>query len=97
MQTHMSNDDLHLPLAPLIIPCNMKVLELPNKSEKVHTFAWEPKGHRFCILHGDGPRPNISFYSMRDDKGKLAVRLLGGCCRSRYHTMASVVSHVRCC
>ncbi len=28
-------------------------------------FAWEPKGHRFAIIHGDGPRPDITFYSMR--------------------------------
>ncbi len=51
----------------------MEVLELPNKGDKIVTFAWEPKGHRFAIVHGDGPRPNISFYSMRDDKGRLAV------------------------
>lgn len=51
----------------------MEVLELPNKSEKVHTFAWEPKGHRFAVVHGDGPRLNVSFYSMKDDKGKLST------------------------
>lgn len=29
-------------------------------------------------MHGDGPRPNVSFYTMRDDKGKQSsVRLLG--------------------
>ena len=56
----------------------MEVFELPNKSEKVHSFAWEPKGHRFAIVHGDGPRPSISFYTMRDEKGKQSsVRLLG--------------------
>lgn len=59
--------------------CPMEVLELPNKNDKVHTFAWEPKGHRFAIVHGDGgPRPNVTFYSMRDDKGRASsVRLLG--------------------
>ena len=66
-------------MTSIIYLCHIQVLELQNKSEKVHTFAWEPKGNRFCVVHGDGPRPNISFYSMRDDKGKLAVRLLGGC------------------
>lgn len=30
----------------------MEVLELPNKSERIVTFAWEPKGHRFVIVHG---------------------------------------------
>jgi translation initiation factor 3 subunit B len=55
----------------------MEVLELPNKNDKVISLAWEPKGHRFCVVHGEGPRPNISFYSMKDDKGRLGVRLLG--------------------
>uniref|UniRef100_A0A7R9YYS4 Eukaryotic translation initiation factor 3 subunit B n=1 Tax=Chlamydomonas euryale TaxID=1486919 RepID=A0A7R9YYS4_9CHLO len=56
----------------------MEVLELPNKSDKVHNFAWEPKGHRFAVVHGEGPRPSVTFYSMRDDKGRLSsVRLLG--------------------
>jgi hypothetical protein len=46
----------------------MEVLELPNKSERVIAFAWEPKGHRFAVVHGDGPRPSVSFYTMRDEK-----------------------------
>jgi translation initiation factor 3 subunit B len=32
--------------------CPMEVLELDNKSEKIVAFAWEPKGHRFAIIHG---------------------------------------------
>uniref|UniRef100_A0A383V8L2 Eukaryotic translation initiation factor 3 subunit B n=2 Tax=Tetradesmus obliquus TaxID=3088 RepID=A0A383V8L2_TETOB len=55
----------------------MDVLELPNKSEKVLSFAWEPKGHRFALVHGDSARPSVSFYSMKDDKGKLGVKHLG--------------------
>jgi len=55
----------------------MEVLELPNKSDKIVGFAWEPRGHRFCIVHGDGNRPNVSFYTMKDDKGKLGVKLVG--------------------
>lgn len=43
----------------------IEVLELENKNDKIVAFAWEPKGHRFAIIHGDGPRPDISFYSMR--------------------------------
>jgi hypothetical protein len=54
-----------------------QVLELPNKAEKVLSFAWEPKGHRFAIVHGDSGRPNVSFYSMKDDKGKLGIKHLG--------------------
>ena len=41
-----------------------QVLELENKNEKIVAFAWEPKGHRFAIIHGDGPRPDITFYTM---------------------------------
>ncbi len=57
----------------------MEVLELPNKNDKVMAFAWEPKGHRFAVVHGEGSRPSISFYSMRDEKGnkQSSVRLLG--------------------
>ncbi|KAJ7527924.1 hypothetical protein O6H91_16G076300 [Diphasiastrum complanatum] len=43
----------------------IEVLELENKNDKIVAFAWEPKGHRFAIIHGDGPRPDISFYSMK--------------------------------
>lgn len=25
----------------------------------------EPKGHRFAVIHGNLPRPDVSFYSMR--------------------------------
>ena len=43
-----------------------QVLELENKNEKIIAFAWEPNGHRFCCIHGEGPRPDVSFYTMRD-------------------------------
>lgn len=43
----------------------IEVLELENKNDKIIAFAWEPKGHRFAVIHGDNPRPDISFYSMR--------------------------------
>ena len=33
------------------------MLELPNKSEKVLQLAWEPRGSRFAVLHGEGSRP----------------------------------------
>ncbi|TXG62302.1 hypothetical protein EZV62_013665 [Acer yangbiense] len=31
----------------------VKVLELDNKNDKIIAFAWEPKGHRFAVIHGD--------------------------------------------
>ncbi|KAL2234304.1 eukaryotic translation initiation factor 3 subunit B [Sesamum indicum] len=43
----------------------IEVLELENKNDKIIAFAWEPKGHRFAVIHGDNPRPDVSFYSMR--------------------------------
>ncbi|KAF5939810.1 hypothetical protein HYC85_020977 [Camellia sinensis] len=42
----------------------IEVFELENKNDKIIAFAWEPKGHRFAVIHGDNPRPDISFYSM---------------------------------
>ncbi|GAB2300311.1 Eukaryotic translation initiation factor 3 subunit B [Dionaea muscipula] len=39
-------------------------LELESKNDKIIAFAWEPKGHRFAVIHGDNPRPDVSFYSM---------------------------------
>ena len=57
------------------------VLELPNKSEKVSCFAWEPKGDRFAIVHGDGSRDgsrfDVSFYSMLDKSLKEGAKLVG--------------------
>ncbi|KAF2313046.1 hypothetical protein GH714_008883 [Hevea brasiliensis] len=41
----------------------IEVLELDNKNDKIIAFAWEPKGHRFAVIHGDSPRPDVSFYS----------------------------------
>ncbi|XP_031262731.1 eukaryotic translation initiation factor 3 subunit B-like isoform X1 [Pistacia vera] len=43
----------------------IEVLELDNKNDKIIAFAWEPKGHRFAVIHGDSPRPDISFYTMK--------------------------------
>lgn len=51
----------------------IEVLELENKNDKIVAFAWEPKGHRFAIIHGDGPRPDISFYSMKGRVTKLTT------------------------
>ncbi|GMH04540.1 hypothetical protein Nepgr_006380 [Nepenthes gracilis] len=43
----------------------IEVLELENKNDKIIAFAWEPKGHRFAVIHGENPRPDVSFYTMR--------------------------------
>ncbi|KAI3905116.1 hypothetical protein MKX01_017362 [Papaver californicum] len=43
----------------------IEVLDLENKNDKIMAFAWEPKGHRFAVIHGEASRADISFYSMR--------------------------------
>jgi translation initiation factor 3 subunit B len=55
--------------------CPMEVLELENKTEKIIAFAWEPAGHRFCVIHGEGARPDVSFYTMRDGGGSKLKHL----------------------
>ncbi len=58
--------------------CPMEVLELPDKNQKIVAFAWEPKGHRFAVIHGDGARPDVSFYTMIDkDSAINKVKLIG--------------------
>jgi len=46
----------------------MEVIELADKSHAVRGFAWEPRGDRFCLVHGDGPRLDVSFYTMDGPK-----------------------------
>ena len=48
------------------VPVDM--LELPNKAEKITGLAWEPRGHRFALMHGDSNRPSVSVYTMKDPK-----------------------------
>ena len=45
------------------------LLELPNKSERVLQVAWEAHGHKLAVLHGEGSRPSMSIYTMKDTKG----------------------------
>ena len=50
----------------------IEVLEITSP---VVTFGWEPKGHRFCLVHGEPPRVDCSFYTMQKE-GKAQVQLL---------------------
>ncbi|KDD76724.1 eukaryotic translation initiation factor eIF2A [Helicosporidium sp. ATCC 50920] len=50
------------------------MMELPSRTEKVHALAWEPKGVRFAVLHGDGAKVSVSVYSMRGSGGGLGAR-----------------------
>lgn len=48
-------------------------IELMEVKDQVHAFAWEPKGDRFAIIHGDNAnRPDVSFYSLA---GKQLAKL----------------------
>lgn len=56
------------------------VLELPNKGDKVLQIAWEPKGDRFAVVHGDmgpGSKFSVSFFTMLDKTMKQGAKLLG--------------------
>ena len=39
-----------------------------NKSDKVIALTWEPTGNRFAVIHGDNPKPDVSFYTMKGGK-----------------------------
>ncbi|MCO5602862.1 hypothetical protein L7F22_057001 [Adiantum nelumboides] len=54
----------------------IEVLELENKNDKIVVFAWEPKGHRFAIIHGVGPKPDVTFYSMKSPNNVARVTKL---------------------
>jgi len=42
---------------------NIPIEQLEHK-DPIIAFAWEPKGTKFAIIHGEGPRPDVSFYNM---------------------------------
>lgn len=50
-------------------------MELENKNDKIIAFAWEPKGHRFAVIHGDNPKPDVSIYSMRTGQNSRVSKL----------------------
>lgn len=54
----------------------IEVLELENKNDKIIAFAWEPKGHRFAVIHGENLRPDVSFYTMRSGQNTGRVSKL---------------------
>jgi translation initiation factor 3 subunit B len=37
--------------------------------EPIHSFAWEPVGNKFAIIHGESPSVNVSFYEVRCGHG----------------------------
>jgi translation initiation factor 3 subunit B len=46
-------------------------IELLEAKDQVHAFAWEPKGDKFAIIHGDNSnRPDVSFYTLAEKQLK---------------------------
>ncbi|KAH8048891.1 hypothetical protein JL720_15742 [Aureococcus anophagefferens] len=45
-------------------------VEMLEMKDTVHAFAWEPSGHRFAVIHGDGAKPSVSFHSMLGKDGR---------------------------
>ncbi|CAJ1973624.1 unnamed protein product [Sphenostylis stenocarpa] len=50
-----------------------RLLEVENKNDNVIAFGWEPKGHRFAVIHDDSPRRDVNFCSMKNaqDTGRV--------------------------
>lgn len=40
-------------------------VETVEMEEEVIAFAWEPKGHRFALIHGNINNPDVSFYKCK--------------------------------
>jgi len=54
-----------------------KETKAEGTKETVVAFAWEPKGHRFAIVHGEAPgKYDVSFYSMEKKPGTQGPQLL---------------------
>lgn len=47
-------------------------IELIELKDSIVAFAWEPKGTKFAIIHGDSARPDVSFYNM-EEKGHVKL------------------------
>jgi translation initiation factor 3 subunit B len=39
-------------------------VEVLEFKDPVHSFAWEPEGTRFVVLHGEPPRIDVTFFTM---------------------------------
>jgi len=50
-------------------------VEVLEHKDAIIAFAWEPFGKRFGVIHGEAPRPSVSFYSLEDTKVVLIKTL----------------------
>jgi translation initiation factor 3 subunit B len=90
------------PLPTLIFIFRLRQKDFPIEelevAESVSAVAWEPKGTRFAVAHGDNPsgRSNISFFNLAKAAKKLEpYRVLDGRpCNAMFWSPAG--SHVLC-
>ncbi len=65
------------PLPTIFLIFRLRTPEIPIEelelNDTIHAFAWEPKGTRFAVAHGDstGGRCNVSFYNLTKKKCEL--------------------------
>ncbi|KAH8057926.1 hypothetical protein JL722_6468 [Aureococcus anophagefferens] len=62
-------------------------VEMLEMKDTVHAFAWEPSGHRFAVIHGDGAKPSPlegAFFKFQMDNGYKLWTFQG----SVYHEVA---------
>ena len=43
-----------------------------------HYFAWEPKAARFGVIHGENPKPDVSFYEIGEKIKLLSKNIFFG-------------------
>ena len=44
---------------------NLIPVEMLDISTRVQAMAWEPRGDRFAVVHGDAGTPSVSIYTMK--------------------------------
>jgi translation initiation factor 3 subunit B len=59
-------------------------LESFEMKDEILSFAWEPNGHRFAIIHTDGRETNVSFFRLRAKKLEKIAELPGRKCNRLY-------------
>ncbi|KAK3754435.1 hypothetical protein QZH41_009220 [Actinostola sp. cb2023] len=48
-------------------------VESVEMKEPIISFAWEPNGYKFCVIHGEAPRISASFYNM-ENQGSVELQ-----------------------
>eukprot|EP00744_Colponema_vietnamica_P002564 GILI01003999.1.p2 GENE.GILI01003999.1~~GILI01003999.1.p2 ORF type:complete len:690 (-),score=205.63 GILI01003999.1:143-2212(-) len=51
-------------------------VEMLEIKERILAFAWEPKGFKFALIHGDGIKPDVSVYTLENIKGGGKLKLV---------------------